>query len=281
MELPRFHCANCDTTCSRPVEWLRHLCTRKHASREQESSAPRDGVPRDGVPLRCLCGQQYQTVAGLWKHQRKCLLQETEPAPEVAILQQLVLDVVKNHADLQRQFTAALTSLPPTSITNSHNKTFNLNVFLNEKCKDAMNLSDFVNSVTLQLSDLESVGKLGYVDGISNIIIKRLRDLAVHLRPIHCSDVKREIMHVKDNDKWEREGADFAKLRIAIQAITKKNRKLLLDWRDAYPESWNSNNAYNDHYIILINQAMGGKGSEAEREARVIKQLAREVAILK
>ena len=189
----------------------------------------------------------------------------------------MMRELLKSNAALQQK----LGEIGPSLVINNNNKTFNLNVFLNEECKDAMNLSDFVNSFVLQLSDLEHVGKLGYVNGISSIIIERLRDMAVHLRPIHCSDAKREIMHVKDNDVWERESADNPRLRVAIQAISKKNRKLLLDWRDTYPESWHINNKYNDHYMILINQALGGKEDQTLSENRVIKQIAREVLISK
>ena len=252
----------------------------------------------------CDCGRKYTHRASLFNHKKKCpsgtyavVVSPAENVPEnVPVsapyiellikenldLKLIMLDMVKSNNDLQKQMLEVCNKGQQNltiSNSNNNNQTFNLQFFLNEQCKDAMNLSEFVESFTLQLSDLESVGKMGYVDGISNIIIKRLRTMDVFRRPIHCSDAKREILHVKDNDVWERESADNPRLREAIQVLTKKNRKLLLDWRDEHPESWQINNSYNDHYMILINQAMGGKGTQEESETRMIKQIAREVVI--
>ena len=166
-------------------------------------------------------------------------------------------------------------------MNNSHNKTFNLNVFLNEDCKDAMNLMDFVDSFDLKLSDLESVGDLGYVEGLSQIIIKKLNEMDIHKRPIHCSDAKRETLHIKEHNKWERETANYDKLRRAIKRISKKNSDLLLDWKDAHPNSQFSDNRHNDKYLHMIIESMGGS-TETDirvRENKIIKKIAKQVLI--
>ena len=142
-----------------------------------------------------------------------------------------------------------------TTNTNSHNKTFNLNVFLNEDCKDAMNLTDFVDSFQLQLSDLESVGDLGYVAGMSKIIVDKLNALDIYKRPIHCTDLKREILHIKDGNKWEKDTGN-RRLRHAIKRISKKNSDLLLDWKELHPDVQKPTNRFNDQYLCKSTESI-------------------------
>jgi hypothetical protein len=212
---------------------------------------------------------------------------------DLKILTNLVLDVVKQNQQLvnqNKELTDKIVDLCKdkhnTTISNnyinSHNKTFNLNVFLNETCKDAMNIMDFVDSLKIQLSDLENVGKLGFVEGISNIIIKNLNALDVHKRPVHCSDSKREVMYVKDENKWEKENIDKKKLRKAIKYIAHKNSKMLPEFKAKYPDCGKSDSKYVDQYNKLVVEAMGGKGdNESEKEDKIIKKIAKEVLIEK
>ena len=151
--------------------------------------------------------------------------------------------------------------------------------FLNEQCKDAMNIMDFVNSMTLEFSDLEDVGKLGYVEGISNIIIRKLNEMDVYKRPIHCSDGKREIMYVKDDDIWEKENSTYDRLRKAIKYITKKNGDLMIPWSQKYPMCMNTSHKLNDTYIQIMSQSMGGKESFVESENKIMKKIAKAVVI--
>jgi hypothetical protein len=164
--------------------------------------------------------------------------------------------------------------------TNSHNKTFNLNFFLNETCKDAMNIMDFVDSLKLQLSDLENLGKLGYVDGISKIIVQNLKSLDETKRPVHCTDSKREVMYVKDDNKWEKENENKQKMRKVIKHVTHKNSKLLKEFKTKYPGCEKSDSKYSDKYDKLIIEAMGGKGdNDLEKEDKIIKNIAKVVII--
>jgi hypothetical protein len=162
---------------------------------------------------------------------------------------------------------------------NSHNKTFNLQIFLNETCKDAMNLSDFINSIDLQLSDLESVGKLGFVNGISNILIKNLNAMDVTKRPVHCSDTKREVMYVKEDGKWEKDEEDNAKLRKAIKKLAFNNSKLLPVYRKKYPNSENPLSSKSDMYNKLVIEAYGGKNDDIINENKIIKNIVKETGI--
>jgi hypothetical protein len=165
--------------------------------------------------------------------------------------------------------------------SNNNNKTFNLNVFLNETCKDAMNINDFVDSLQLQLSDLEEVGKLGFVDGISNIIVKNLKALDLHKRPVHCADKKREVIYIKDEDKWEKENEQKQKLRKAIKRVAFKNEKLLPKYKELHPGCNYSESKYADHYSKLVIEAFGGSGhdNDIEKQDKIIRNIAKAIVI--
>jgi hypothetical protein len=168
------------------------------------------------------------------------------------------------------------------SNNNFNNKTFNLNFFLNETCKDAMNITDFVDSIKLQLIDLESVGKLGYVEGITNIITSKLKALDITQRPIHCTDKKRETLYIKDENKWEKEYDDKRRLRKAIKKIASKNIKLLSEFKELHPDCNKSVSLFSDQYNKIIVESMGGPGdNDTEKEDKIIKNIAKKVAIEK
>ena len=156
-----------------------------------------------------------------------------------------------------------------------------MQVFLNEECKDAINLSDFVNSFEVQMEDLESVGILGYTTGISNMIIKELKLLDVYKRPIHCSDARREIFYVKENNVWERETPDNSTVKKAIRGVTRKNIGKLIDWREKHPDYMDSDSINNDIYIQLMLETCGGRGDTAANENKIFKNIIKEVLIKK
>ena len=182
-------------------------------------------------------------------------------------LQKQMLDVCKNSSKIIN------------NNNNSNNKTFNMQVFLNEKCKDSMNLTDFVNSMTLDFSDLEELGELGYVEGISRQMVRKLNEMDVYKRPIHCSDLKRETIYVRDDNVWEKETELYDKLRKSIKYITKKNGDLMIPWRDAHPQCMNLQNPLNDTYLGIMNQAMGGKGDFFDSESKIIRKISKSVTI--
>ena len=190
--------------------------------------------------------------------------QNTELIKENSDLKTMMMEVVKNGTNNNN------------NNTNSHNKTFNLNFFLNETCKDAMNITDFVESIKLRLSDLEVVGELGYIEGISNIIVKNIKDLDVTQRPVHCTDKKRETMYIKDEDKWEKD-EEQKKMRTMIRKVSVKNARMLPKFKEVHPDCIKSSSRFSDQYNNIIMEAMGGMGeNDFEKEEKIIKKVSKE-----
>jgi Txe/YoeB family toxin of Txe-Axe toxin-antitoxin module len=166
--------------------------------------------------------------------------------------------------------------------TNSHNKTFNLNMFLNETCKNAMNINEFVDSLQLQMSDLENVGESGYIEGISSIIIKKLNTLDITERPIHCTDKKRETMYIKDQDKWEKEDEKKTKMHKLVTHVAKKKINMISEFQKLHPEWKKCSSKYAEQQNKIVIESMGGKGdNEYEKQEKIIKKIAKEVFVEK
>ena len=192
----------------------------------------------------------------------------------------IIMDLVKSNTELQKQMLEVCKNIQSTSTTttiNSNNKTtFNMQVFLNETCKDAMNLKEFVDSIQLTLADFEMVGKKGIVDGISNIIVGNLNATDMCLRPIHCSDAKREVMYVKENDKWEKDGPRNDKLRHVVQNVEHKNIRLLVDYCKEHPDCMDPDSPENDNYLHMSSIATSGTDDHLDK---IITRIAKEVLI--
>jgi hypothetical protein len=279
---PPFRCENCDFNGKKPVDLRRHLATAKHINTTL--------LPKKRASFLCECGKNYSHRASLYNHKKKCVESAVPvtavPVPVTAVpdtmtLSKLMLELVKSNSDLQKQMLEVCKNSNNTIISNSHNKTFNLQFFLNEQCKDAMNIMEFVDSFNLQFADLEQVGEQGYVEGISNIIMKKLNEMEVCKRPIHCSDAKRETMYVKDNNVWGKENATCDKLRKAIKYISKKNSDLIPAWNVSNPLSNIFTSHVNDQYLQIVQQAMGGSGEVIDSENKIIRKLAKAVLIEK
>ena len=292
---PIFECKMCHITCSRKNDWNRHLLTRKHIV-NADGQQMDENIPQQ--KLACKCGRKYSNKSSLCKHSKTCKFDTNDNAMQVILsdneqFKQLILEVVKSNTELQKQNSElqkqVLEVCKNSSITNninntnntnnSHNKTFNLQFFLNEQCKDAMSISDCVNSFDLQLSDLESVGDLGYVEGMTKIFLDKLNTMDIYKRPIHCSDAKREILYIKDEDKWKKELRSNPKLRYAIKTISFKNMKLANLWSNTYPESKNNESRLNDVYMKLVIQSTGGSGEIGDSENKIIKHIAKDTFI--
>ena len=307
----KFICDICDFKCCKKSNYDKHNTTHKHLS--SVNGYTNDIKKEQKIPYKCECGKEYNYYSGLWRHKKKCVVTNddeniildnnlTQNSSEVVHLTNLVFKLMTNNEEIQKKqnefqkqtldmqqqtqdIQKQMIDVCKTSGTNntynnnSNNKTFNMQVFLNEKCKDAMNIMDFVNSMTLELSDLEDVGELGYVEGISKIMIRKLNEMDVYKRPIHCSDYKREVMYVRDDDIWEKENSTYDKLRKAIKHITKKNGDLMIPWRDQNPQCMNNRHRLNDVYLRIMNQSMGGKGEFVDSENKIIKKLSKAVLI--
>ena len=277
-----YDCNICDFTTRNKKDYGKHLLTTKHV---KMSSMVTLGCKNP--KLQCECGSTYKHSSGLCRHKKICKTENvvvTQNSPEeVKNLTNMVMELMKSNAELQKQMIEVCknsnTNINNNNNINSHNKTFNLNLFLNEQCKDAMNISDFANTFELQLSDLESVGELGYVEGMTKIIVDKLNSMDIYKRPMHCSDAKREIIYVKDENVWAKEEKHNPKLRQAIKNVTFRNMKLVATWSDANPESKDHESRLNDKYMDLVIQSTGGKGAITDSENKIIRRIAKEIII--
>ena len=279
-----FVCESCDYVTCRKSQYERHLSTSKHKNTTNTTTNTTNLVPKSSENYICECGKEYKHHSSLWSHKKKCnSTNDTDNNNnEIKELKELMKYLMKENSELKTMMFEVIKNGTHNNTTNSHNKSFNLQFFLNETCKDAMNIMDFVDSIKIQLSDLENVGKLGYVDGISNIIAKNLNSLDETKRPVHCTDTKREVMYVKDEDKWEKEADNKPKIRKLIKHVAHKNTKLLKDYKTKYPGCEKSESKYSDKYDKLIVEAFGGKGDNDDaKEDKIIKNILKEIKIEK
>ena len=283
-----FFCELCDYNTSNKKDWNKHIDTIKH----QNLLNPTQKIQKE---YTCNCGKIYKHSSTLYAHKKVCTKLKPETLPEnvvvdsssneIKLLTNLVLELVKSNTDLQKQMMEVCQKIQPintnnTTINNTDNsnnsKTFNLQVFLNEKCKDAMNLDDFANSIELKLSDLIRIGEEGYIPGMSKVFIERLLDVELCKRPIHCSDEKREAIQVKMADKWGREAIDSVNLMNAVRIIEQKQFDMLTTFRETYPECVNSDSHHNDMLIKLFQNLSNSREPEF---IKVMKKVAKAVVI--
>jgi len=277
-----FYCELCDYRTARKSSYDIHLLTRKH----QKTTNNNKNLQKTCNNLICdNCNKGFNDRAGLWRHKKKCINDNNNDSEKIDETQDLVKYLMKENAEFKQMIIDVIkngtyNNSHNTNNNNSHNKAFNLNFFLNETCKDAMNIMDFVDSIKLQLSDLERVGDVGFVEGISNIIVKNLKDLDVTKRPVHCTDKKREVLYVKHEDKWEKEDTENKKVRKAIKLIANKNIKLLSSYKERYPDCMKSSSKYADTYNKLVLESFGGSGNEdIDNENKIIRKITREVIV--
>jgi len=293
-----FQCSACDFKCSKMSNYRAHLATRKHKKTEFSNDLAMVGNEKmlphaeDAKTYSCeLCQRKYKDNSGLWRHKKKCSEnQSSQPKVEAKdgeIISKLIqqnMDLVSQNQEFKQmmieQNRTIIELANKTTIVNNNNTTnnnkFNLNIFLNEKCKDALNIMDFVNSLQLQLEDLEKTAELGYVQGISRIFINGLKQLDVCKRPIHCSDAKRETLYVKDNDTWEKENVEKKKITRAIKHISIRNAKQVGAWTKENTGYNISSNKKSDKYLKIVSEANGG---EPEEINKIIKTISANVTI--
>jgi hypothetical protein len=280
----KFQCLECDFECCKKSNYEKHILTQKHKNRTNLNNLEQKDAEKCQKYYCKLCNKEYKARNSLWYHEQKCNPTQKSETEEPSD-KELIMMLIKENSELKHLVLDVCQKIQPLNNTvNSHNvtnnKTFNLNVFLNETCKDAMNIMDFVDSLKLQLSDLENVGKIGYVEGISNIIVKNLNSLDETMRPVHCTDSKREVMYVKDENKWEKENENKQKIRKAIKHIAHKNTRLLSEFTKKYPDCIKSDSRYSDQYNKIIVEAFGGKGdNDLEKEDKIIRNIAKQVTI--
>jgi len=309
---PIFYCLSCHYETSRKSSCDKHILTSKHTKLTNVNNVLTESCEKstESSIYTChMCDKEYKSRVGLWKHTKTCNLGDKkcntiEHTVETTIEKneisdkELIMMVVKQNSELMKDNNVLRTdnnelrtmimkvlengthnTTNTTTHTNSHNKAFNLNFFLNETCKDAMNIMDFVDSIKLQLSDLEGVGELGYVEGISKIIVKNLKELDVTQRPVHCTDKKRETMYIKDDDKWEKD-EERLKMHKVVRRIAYKNQNLIPKFKEAHPDCGKYHSQFSDQYNKIVVESMGGPGdNDFEKEEKIIKNISKQVFV--
>ena len=304
----KHQCLLCDYNTQITKDYIKHLRTIKHKNNESATNHE-EFVPKNpSVLLSCAnCNKTYKDKTGLWRHKKKCAIippKQPDQQPKTSsddMQMNIILELVKQNQefkDLLIQQSNQMMEQNKTMIevaknsqvnhntisnsnNNSNNKTFNLQFFLNETCKDAMNMKDFIKSLELSLPELEKMGEIGFAEGMSRLFVDRLNSLDITKRPIHCSDVKREIIHIKDDNKWERDNANLDRLRKIIKQLTHKNILRVDDWKKANPGCTEYNSRKNDQYLRINIEAIGPVDEIDEKRdfGKIIRRVAENTAI--
>lgn len=289
----KYSCKKCDYHTSKKSSYDDHLLSAKHNS----SIIINKNTPKFCSKFLCPnCDKEYKDNSGLWRHKKKCIqepeqnVQATNQQP-LQITTDVVLQILKQNEDLQKllvEQTSKFMELAKdgkhiinnTNNTNNTTNNFNLNVFLNEKCKDAINITDFVNSLVVTINDLEETARLGYAEGISKIFVNGLKQLDVYKRPIHCSDLKREVLYIKDQDNWEKDD-DKAHLLQAIKVVGNKNIKQISEWQKINPHFKDPESKQNDKYLSMLCNVMSGGSQEetAKNYDKIVRNIVKETVI--
>ncbi len=277
-----FVCKSCDFECSKKSDWDRHIMRPKHLKHLEmiQNDTPKD--VKNINQYDCECGNTYKHHSGLWRHKKTCDFIKGDSKKDDLIdylikenqeFKNLILELAKKDSSV----------INNTNCHNTNNNTFNLNMFLNEKCKDAININDFVDNIKMQLTDLENFGDFGYVEGVSRVLIKNLKELDMYSRPIHCSDLKREVLYIKDNNEWTKESDDKPVLKNMIKQVANKNIKQIQTWKAEYPDCIYSDSKKNDQYMNIVMNSMSGGTSEEQQNnlSQIVKNITKAVVIEK
>lgn len=297
----KYSCILCEYSTCNKTDYTKHLSTQKH----QVNHNGNECCKKIAKKLICCCEKEFITTAGLWKHRKVCeqynkeetIISKKEDTDIIVIendnknnesdikaLTNLVLTVVEQNKELTNQLIELSKNAGTTTnnnINSHNNNNFNLNIYLNETCKDAINMSDFIESLSVTIEDLEETGYVGYADGVSSIFINGLNELDTHNRPIHCSDFRREILYIKDDNQWYKEGDTKNKILHAIKMITKKNISQILEWQKLHPEYNDPDSKQNDRYQQIILSSMPGSTKEESDKnyEKIIRRVAKATII--
>ena len=293
----KFCCEKCHFITCNKKDYARHILTKKHKMMDSQ------GISMDfsqKTQHECSCGKIYKDHSGLWRHKKKCITppQIVDASNNIiTILLNQNMELIKQNQEFKdllaeqnkNMFEIATkvggNTMNSNNVTNNNNNTnnnhFNLQFFLNETCKDALNIDEFVSQIKLKISDLDMMGQLGYVAGMSNVIVRNLKELDVCKRPIHCSDLKREILYIKDKDVWEKDTSENTKIKKAIKGIECKNIKQITQWKADNPTYEDTETRKHMEYHHILIEALGGPPLEDDnkKQDKIIRNIAREVVI--
>ena len=271
----KFTCIKCDFKCSKYSNYTKHLMTRKHQMIVNDSENDSKKIPKNVKLYTCECGKEYKYDSGYYRHKKTCTY-VPEPEPEVKektlvtqekTTEDKLLEYIEKQDKALDKLVEKLEDVSSqTKVINNYNTTnnFNLNMFLNDTCKNAMNITDFMESIKLTLADIDNLGKVGYVDAVSKVIVDGLNQLDVSERPIHCTDAKRNSLYLKNNDEWNKEAADMPNIKKVIKNITNKNQSKIYDWMDHNPAHKSLGTAKHREYMSIVGEAMGPTTDEEE-----------------
>jgi hypothetical protein len=289
----KLFCNKCNYYCSHKGDWNKHIRTAKHLNYKNDNNI----IPKTPQFYKCHCGNEYNHMSGLSRHRKKCYkLQNTQIVDELNNQlnnenkqQQLIEYLMKENHEFKQlmiEQNKQMIELSKNSGNNNNNTTnnnnnFNLNFFLNETCKNAMNIMDFVNQLPVGSKDLEETGRLGFAEGISKIFINGLKQIDINDRPVHCSDSKRETLYIKDNNQWNKENEDKIILTNALKHVAHKNMKQISEWTKDHPEYNDYDSKQNDKYLKIVSEAMSGSSKEETNKNynKIIKNIAKETII--
>ena len=302
-----FVCNSCDFKCSKKSNFEIHINTKKHLCRLAGNASGKKSTKKF-QEFVCECGKIYISSSGLWKHRKLCkpdfcddkniedkvndnqINANYKLPKDFKLTPQMFYDLIQQNNDLQKSIIALASEKTPINITNTtntncgnNNKTFNLQIFLNETCKDAINITDFVDQIQLTINDLEETGKLGYTEGISRVFLNNLNGMDSTTRPIHCSNSKQETLYIKDQNEWHKEDDNKTILTRAIKQVANKNIKQILEWQKLHPKYNDPESKQNDKYMqIVLNSMSGSTKEESERNyEKIIKNVIKETTINK
>ena len=303
-----FFCNNCNFECCKMSEWKRHILTAKHKNVTNVTIS----YEKNAIAFTCdICNKIYKSRMGLWRHKQKCVLvpeeeeeEEEEEKPNVLLelvkqnqelmtsnqeFKELMIEQQKENQELHKQLiengkqVGQIITNNTNNTINNNNQKFNLNLFLNEQCKDAMNMSDFLDNMTLDIEDLTETGRLGFVNGISRILVNKLRELDTYKRPLHCTDLKRETLYIRENDVWEKEDNSKQKIKDLVDRVANKNCKTMQQWTEIHPDYTEMDTPENQEFMKLSDAVLGGFGEQESKQFRdkVIRSVIKEVTVNK
>jgi len=282
---PKFLCEICDYSTCKQKDYNKHILTRKHLYRTNLEQK----IPKNPLFI-CNCGKSYTARNSLWYHKKKCkylvesgnIEQNTIIKDEPTDYKEMVLHVLNDMKEQRKEFIEELKKkdeimMEMVGKVGTTNNNLNINMFLNDRCKNAINFSDFIDNIQISQHDLENNAQLGFVNGITKILMDNLKQLTLYERPIHCTDIKRETLYIKDSDKWEKEESD-KKLEGGIQEVSRKSVGSLLKWKKENPEYENIDSEFSNKCIIMQQQSIAGNKKDLYY-SKVIHNIARENSI--
>jgi hypothetical protein len=284
-----FECKNCNyNTCSKK-DFKKHTETIKH-NRLVNASTMLVEETSNKIFI-CYCGKSYCHDSSYYRHKKKCntIVENKDESPEPMNDKALIQFLMKESSEFKQlmlEQSKTMTELTKKAGNNNttnttNNNQFNLNFYLNETCKNAINIMDFVSQLELGIKDLEETGRLGYAEGISKIFINGLNQLNITDRPIHCSDLKRETLYIKDKNEWNKESEDKVILTNAIKHVANKNIKQISEWTKIHPDYKDSKSKENDRYLQIVSESMSGASEEETKKnySKIIKNIVKETTI--